>query len=299
MHTAHTAVLLQETVEMLALRRGDRVVDATVGGGNLLKKLCDTYGASISLVGIDADEAALLRARELLKHSSCRFVLQRANFSELELILDSIGYRSIERIAFDLGLSSDQLENSERGFSFRKEEPLIMTFSSEPDSEGVTAYDIVNTWDEDVLQSIVSGYGEERYSRRISKAIVEERANHPIKSTTDLVSVIERAVPASYRHGRIHPATRTFQALRIAVNDELTALEKALDASLERLTPGGRIAVISFHSLEDRIVKRFFRRAEDEGYAQRITKKPIYPTEEEVNTNPRARSSKLRVLEKK
>lgn len=295
--TVHRPVLLYETIEALAVRHGSRVVDATFGGGGLSRALCERYGAGIALVGIDADAGAIRRGEEAFENSSCRIQFFTSNFSDLETMLDRAGYVSVEGIAFDLGLSSDQLERSGRGFSFRRDEPLTMTFA-EDDAGGITAEEIVNGWSEAALRSILAAYGEERFAGRISRSIVESREHRTIVSTRDLVEVIEQAVPQGYRQRRIHPATKTFQALRMAVNDEVTALERGLQGAFRRLSAGGRLAVIAFHSLEDRIVKSYFREWERNEAGRRITKKPIRPSREEELENPRSRSAKLRVMEK-
>ena len=208
----------------------------------------------------------------------------------------------VDGIIFDLGLSSDQLENSGRGFSFMKDEPLLMQMKNSgkenPSLEDTTAKEVVNTWEEKSLADIIYGYGEERYSRRIAKAIVEARKSGEIKTTFDLVKIIESAVPAVYKRGRLHYATRTFQALRIAVNDELGVLKEGLEKGFNALKKGGRMSVISFHSLEDRITKKFFKELEKEKKAKLINKKPILAGDEELKNNPRSRSAKLRILEK-
>ena len=198
----------------------------------------------------------------------------------------------------DLGLSSDQFETSGRGFTFKNDEPLLMTFKKNPDQGDLTAYQIVNTWEEENIADVIYGYGEEKYSRRIAKAIVNYREKKAIEKTSELVEIISNSVPVFYKRGRIHPATRTFQALRIAVNDELNTLKRGLERGFARLASGGRIAVISFHSLEDRIVKNFNKEKEELEQARIITKKPIVPSEDEVRENPRSRSAKLRILEK-
>ncbi|MEK7104808.1 MAG: 16S rRNA (cytosine(1402)-N(4))-methyltransferase RsmH, partial [Patescibacteria group bacterium] len=211
----------------------------------------------------------------------------------------------ISAIIFDLGLSSDQLENSGRGFSFMKDEPLLMTMKENPLPEDLTAIDIVNTWGEKSLADIIYGYGEEKFSRRIARGIVEARVKNKIETTWDLIKVIENNVPIAYRKGhakgrarRLHCATKTFQALRIAVNDELGALQTGLEKGFKVLNRGGRMAVISFHSLEDRIVKRFYKEKQKKGEVILINKKPIIPKKEEIKNNPRSRSAKLRILEK-
>jgi 16S rRNA (cytosine1402-N4)-methyltransferase len=196
----------------------------------------------------------------------------------------------------DLGVSSPHLDSSGRGFSFRKDEPLQMTMEKNVSEDKFTAYDLVNGWAEENIANVIYAYGEERYSRRIARAIIAAREIAPIKTTFELVAVIEGAVPGVYRKGKIHPATRSFQGIRIAVNDELGSLKKGLRDAIELLKPGGRIAVISFHSLEDRIAKFAMKEWEKDGKGKSLTKKPIVPTDDEMAKNPRSRSSKLRVF---
>ncbi len=294
----HIPVLLNESIEGLDVGKGGIILDATLGGGGYSEQLCLLFGDSITILGIDADRDAVDRSIKRLEGRGCKFKFQVGNFSNIKNILDSLGYFEIDGVLFDLGLSSYQLESSGRGFSFQKDEPLLMTFKSDKNNDDLTAEEIVNTWSEDSLFSIISSYGEEKYARRISKAIVSQRSQDPIKTTFELAELIKESVPKGYDKGRIHPATRTFQALRIAVNDEMNALEKGIRESFEYLNPEGRIAVVSFHSLEDRVVKNIFREFENKGLAQRINKKPIIPSPEEISSNRRARSSKLRIIEK-
>ncbi len=294
----HISVLLHEAITGLQIHKGDTFVDATLGGGGHSALVCETFGKEVRIIGIDADKDAIVRSEERLA-GKCNFHTACTNFSNLASVLDSLQVTSIQRLLFDLGLSSFQLEESGRGFSFKQDEPLLMTMRKESKEDEVTAYDVVNSWKEENLADIIYGYGEERYSRRIAKAIVEARETKPIETTTLLAEIISRAVPGSYRHGKLHPATKTFQAIRIAVNDELRSIEKAVADGFARLSPNGRIAVISFHSLEDRIIKNFFRQKVADGLARAITKKPIIPSDEEVSRNPRSRSAKLRILEKK
>ena len=204
--------------------------------------------------------------------------------------------REIDGIVMDLGMSSNQLERSGRGFSFKRDELLLMTFKHDPDETDLTAREIVNEWDEESLADIIFGYGEEQFSRRIAHAIVVAREEKLIATTKDLVSIVEGVVPKWYRFRRIHPATKTFQALRIAVNDEIESLREGLAKGVRHLRSGGQIAVISFHSIEDRVVKVFFAESAREGLGSVVTKKPITPTREETAVNPRARSAKLRIF---
>lgn len=308
----HIPVLLQPSLDSLALKPGDVFLDATLGGGGHSEAVVRKFGAKVKIIGIDLDQARIDEAREKFapEKTNADFTAVQGNFRNLDIILNKLGVQTVDKILFDLGVSSMQLDESGRGFTFRKNEPLGMTLavSAEPQSSSsggqkqFTARDIVNDWEESHLVDIIRGFGEERYAGRIANAIVEARNSGPIETTFDLLGIIERAVPASYRHGRIHPATRTFQAIRIAVNDELGALQEGLRKGFDRLSLKGRIAVISFHSLEDRIVKQFFNALVKEGRAgwgNGISKKIITPSEEEQTHNPRSRSGKLRVIEKR
>ncbi|KKS23320.1 MAG: Ribosomal RNA small subunit methyltransferase H [Candidatus Nomurabacteria bacterium GW2011_GWC2_41_8] len=301
----HKTVLLNETIDgLLAPQKAGNenlvIVDATFGGGGHSLEICKRC-PSVKIIALDQDKSVFEKAKD--KFKGCDIVFINKNFRDLDIKMDSV-----DGIIFDLGLSSDQLENSGRGFSFMKDEPLLMTMKEparrslgaggNPSEYFVTADDVVNTWGEENLADIIYGYGEERYSRRIAKGIVDARHKRKIKSTFDLVQIIREAAPAGYRRGRIHFATRTFQALRIAVNDELGVLKTGLEKGFDALKTGGRMSVISFHSLEDRIVKKFFREKKDGGEAFLINKKPVLVSEEELKNNPRARSAKLRILEK-
>lgn len=292
MSSVHRPVLLQEVLEYLHIHEGNIVLDATLGGGGHSKHMAAAAGATGTLIGFDADSAAIARAQAALQEAPGTVVLVHSNFKQVASVLDQKGITGINAALFDLGYSSDQLQSG-RGFTFLKDEPLNMTLSNDP--EAVTAFDAVNTWSEQSIADILYGWGEERYARRIAKEIVRTRAQAPIATTFQLVAAIERAVPKAYTRGKIHPATKTFQALRIAVNDEIQTIATALQDVLPHMAPNGRIAVISFHSIEDRVIKNTFRQWEKEGKAQRVTKKPILPSAQEVADNPRARSAKLRV----
>jgi 16S rRNA (cytosine1402-N4)-methyltransferase len=303
----HASVLLQESIEGLDIRAGDVFLDCTLGGGGHSLEVCKRFGKSVKMVGLDADSVAIARSAKRLTECGCEIDAVCANFRNLDSALDGLGIGNVDKILMDLGLSSNQFEESARGFSFKKDEPhpdgsrgesLLMTFEADPAEGMLTAQTIVNLWDEENIATVIRAYGDERYAKRIARAIAEERKIHEIRTTSDLVRVILSATPARYHHGKIHPATRTFQALRMTVNDELGALTEGLSKAFERLSAGGRIAVISFHSGEDRIVKNFFREEAKGGRATALTKKPIVPSEEEVKANPRARSAKLRIAEK-
>jgi len=288
----HKTVLLKETIEGLNLGQKSLVLDCTFGGGGHSKEILLRY-PNIKVIAIDQDNTAWEKAKEKFKGLEDRITFINRNFKDM----DSGG---VDAVIFDLGLSSDQLEFSGRGFSFMKNEMLLMTMKENPGPEDLTASDVVNTWSEKSLADIIYGYGEERFSRRIARGIAEARKKAKIENTFDLVKIIEDAVPTAYKRRKLpkklHVATRTFQALRIAVNDELGALQMGLEKGFKALKAGGRMSVISFHSLEDRIAKRFYKKMEKEGKAILINKKPIIATKEEIKNNPRARSAKLRIL---
>lgn len=297
MEQRHETVLLIEAIEELGVVPGDVVVDATFGAGGHFAKLAEALSGRGTLIGIDADENSFVRAQELIqkvRDSGVTVHLVNDNFRNLARILDTLGIEKADRILFDLGWNSFQLSEG-RGFSFRVDEPLLMTYG-DPETH-TTARDLVNSLKEQELADLMYTYGEERFSRSIARAIVETRKKAKIETTEDLVNIINEATPAWYHHRKIHPATKTFQALRIATNDELGALRDALSASMSRLSHGGRIAVISFHSIEDRIVKSTFKDGAHSGTGSVRTKKPIVPGSNELVGNPRARSAKLRVFE--
>jgi 16S rRNA (cytosine1402-N4)-methyltransferase len=294
----HRSVLLKQAIEGLNIQPGDMVVDGTLGNGGHTRAIGEKFGNTITLIGIDLDKDAIDRSKERLKDLSLDITYVLGSFRDIDTHLTKLGISQVNKVLLDIGLSSNQLEESGRGFAFRQDEPLKMTFKKELGEEEYDAYDIVNTWDEDSLRTIIRSYGEERFAGRIAKGIVRTRELSPIETTTDLVNVILASTPRFYHHGKIHPATRTFQALRITVNDELYALEEGLEKSFQALASKGRLAIISFHSLEDRIVKEHFKSLETSKQGVRITKKPITPNEEEVYENPRSRSAKLRIIEK-
>lgn len=294
----HVTVLLHEAIEQLGIQPRDTVVDATLGGGGHARAIAEALGKGGMLIGMDLDQGAIERTHIVLKDfSKPKIHLVTANFRNLSSELAKLGVSKIDKALFDLGWSGYQLEAG-RGFSFLKDEPLGMTYSASPGATTLTAFTIVNEWGEESIADIIFGWGEERYSRRIAKRIVERRAKSPIRTSLELAEIIRGSVPPAYRHGRIHPATRTFQALRIAVNDELGALKEGLTAAWKNLSEGGRIAVITFHSIEDREVKNLFVLWEKAGEGKRITRSPIRPGDEELAANPRSRSAKLRVIEK-
>lgn len=293
----HKSVLLHEAIEGLGLRPESVVLDGTFGGGGHSREICERYHG-IRIIAIDEDRGAWDRAREKFSGGKCKISFHTSNFRDIDEVLKKESVEKVNGVLLDLGLSSDQLEHSGRGFSFMKDEPLHMTMKENPSQEDLTAKDIVNTWSEENLADIIYGYGEERFARKIARGISEARKKKPIETTFDLVKVIEDSVPGSYRRGKIHPATRTFQAIRMAVNDELRTLTTGLQKGFAALGVGGKLAVISFHSLEDRAVKQFFKAKEAEGEGKILHKKPITAGPEEIAENPRARSAKLRILEK-
>ena len=293
----HKSVLLQETIDGLDIKEGDTVVDATLNGGGHTSEVLKRFGDKVSVLGIDADQSAIERAEKKIGKRD-NFVALCDNFRNLDRALASVNGDKAEKFIFDLGLSSDQLQSSGRGFSFQKDEPLLMTFSSENESDALTAGQVVNDWSKETIEAILKGYGEESFAKQIARAITEYRREKKIETTKDLVEIIRKATPFWYQKRKTHPATKTFQALRIATNDEVSALEEGLAKSFARLKEGGRIAVISFHSIEDRTVKIFFKERAKAGEAKIVTKKPITPRREEVLENPRARSAKLRIIEK-
>jgi 16S rRNA (cytosine1402-N4)-methyltransferase len=280
----HIPVLSQEVLEGLAIQPGGLYLDATVGGGGHSRLILQADD-SVKLVAVDQDESAIAAARANLSEFGDRITFWQGNFSTF----DPQG-KQFDGVLADLGVSSAQFDIPERGFSFRHEAPLDMRMDQ---SQELTAADIVNHWDETDLANLIYNYGEERLSRRIARKILEQR---PFQTTTELAEAISYCVPRKYRYGRIHPATRTFQALRIAVNQELDVLETLLQKAPGWLAPGGRLVIISFHSLEDRMVKHSLK---ENPALKVVTKKPITAVEQEVEQNPRSRSAKLRVAEKK
>ncbi len=290
---AHVPVLAREVLAYLQPRPGGRYIDATVGAGGHAALILEASAPGGRLLGIDVDPAALELARRRLAPFGERAILVCARFSTLYAVAQAHGFVGVDGVLMDLGVSSMQLEDPMRGFSFQRTGPLDMRMSPEGP---VTAAQLVNTLGEQELADLIWRYGEERLARRIARAIVARRRVRPFETTTDLADVIAAVVP---RRGGLHPATRTFQALRIAVNRELEELEAALPQAVRLLRPGGRLVVISFHSLEDRIVKQFFRAASTGAHPllRVLTRKPVVPAQDEVRRNPRSRSAKMRVAE--
>ncbi len=295
--SAHVPVLTREVLEWAALSESMTVVDGTLGGAGHARLFLQQLGPAGRLIGLDRDPSAIERARagladELLdSRTSSRAILFCSSYRDLPDVLSQLGLKQVDRIFLDLGLSSDQLACGDRGFSFKTGGPLDLRFDP---TSGISASDLLAKIGEQPLANLIYEYGEERFSRRIAKAIVERRRSDPIATAEQLYDLIHRVVPGRI-HGRVDSATRTFQALRIAVNEELEHLQRALQELPRYLTPGGRFLAISFHSLEDRLVKNAFR---DHPLLNRLTKKPIGPSERESHENPRSRSAKLRVAER-
>ncbi len=291
----HQSVLAKEVVESLRLEPGDVIVDATVGGGGHAAEILRRIVPGGKLIGIDADPHALEIAARMLRDFGNEVILRHANFRCLDSVLKDVKVSAISGIVFDLGVSSYQLEDASRGFGIKTDSRLDMRM--DPHNR-MSAFDVVNRAGEKDLADILYRYGEERFSRRIARAVVYARARKPIDTTKELARIVARSIPGRCRPRAIHPATRTFQALRIYVNDELGALEEGLGKAIEHLEGGARISVISFHSLEDRIVKQAFKGFSNDKLMTIVTKKPITPRDEEISSNPRARSAKLRVAER-
>ena len=289
---------MDEVIEGLKLVPSDVVVDATVNGGGhafeISKRLSDTG----VFIGIDLDKTALEISSQKLKEAECQVELIHNSFKNIDEVLKELELDGFDKILFDLGWSSNQFERAERGFSFQLDGPILMTLADDPSSVPFTAYDIINSWEESHIIDVLEGYGEESYAWHIVQAIMKERDIQPIVSTVQLAEIIKESVPPKYRNGRIHPATKTFQALRIAVNNEMEVLKVGLEKSFELLNKGGRMLVISFHSIEDRIVKNFFKDLHKQGLVKVLTKRPITASQEELSENRRSRSAKLRIIQK-
>jgi len=305
MEAKHDSIMMQEVLEALAIKPSDTVVDATLGGAGHFAKMLAQLGEGGVIIGIDADADAVERGREAYAQDRRpeRPVahLVNDNFRNLAHVLERLGIGSIDAVLFDLGWSGYQIA-SPRGFSFQQDEPLLMTYGDGGPSTGLgaseTAADIVNTSSEEDLADLIYTYGEEHFARGIAKAIVAARSKERILTTGALVQAILAGTPRWYHERKTHVATKTFQALRIAVNDEIGSAREGLDSALALLAPGGRLAVITFHSIEDRIVKGILRDATRNGLGELSPKKPIVPTRAEVVANRRARSAKLRVFER-
>lgn len=306
----HKSVLLRETIDSLNIREGGIYVDGTLGGGGHASEVCRRLGEGGRLIGIDQDADAIAAATERLKEFGPKVTIVRSNYENIAAILDSLEIDLVDGIYLDLGVSSYQLDTAERGFTYREDAPLDMRMDQRNPE---TAADIVNTYSESDLYRIIRDYGEDRFAKNIAKHIVRTREEHLIATTGELTEIIKAAIPAKIRATGGHPAKQTFQAIRIELNRELEVLGQSIDTMIDRLKPGGRLSIITFHSLEDRIVKTRFKHNENpctcppdfpvcvcgkKSKGRVVTRKPIVPTGEEIEENKRAKSSKLRVFER-
>ena len=311
MEFKHTSVLFEECIQGLAIKQEGIYVDGTLGGGGHSSGICEKLTENGTLIGIDRDRDALEAAEKRLAPYKCRKYFVQSNYSDIKDVLGELAIEKIDGALLDLGVSSFQLDNPERGFSYMQDAPLDMRMSQDDD---FTAYDVVNRYEGKELTEIIRKYGEERWASRIAEFIVKARKKQPIETTGELVDIIKAAIPAAARRDGPHPAKRTFQAIRIEVNDELGQLERAVDEFCDVLAPGGRLCIITFHSLEDRIVKEIINKRINPctcpkefpvcvcgkvGDIQKRSGKPILPSARELEENPRARSAKLRIAEKK
>ena len=307
----HVPVLYHECLDNLNIKPNGIYADGTLGGGGHSLGIGERLEAGGTLIGIDRDEDAIAAAGRRLKDLECTVHLVHSDYADIRKVLDDLGIDGIDGALLDIGVSSYQLDNSERGFSYMQDAPLDMRMDQD---QSFSAADVVNTYSEKELAEIIKKYGEERWASRISKFIIGARKEGPIETTGQLVDIIKAAIPASARREGPHPAKRTFQAIRIEVNSELEQLKTAIDEYCDVLKPGGRLCIITFHSLEDRIVKEAFKKRLDPcicpkefpvctcgrvSDVKKVTGKPIIPGEDELGTNPRSRSAKLRVIEKK
>ena len=295
----HIPVLLQETIELLSPQSGDTVLDCTFNRAGHSVELAKKIGKQGTLIGFDLDHVALQEGEEILKKVLAKdlpkIILCETNFRNVVPVLKEKDVVAVDALLADLGLSSQELDVSGRGFSFQKDEPLRMTLSSREDAL-ITADTVVNEWGQETLVNIFRAFGDESYAGRIARHIVEAREQKRIKTTKELADIIYHAVPVAYKRGKIHPATKTFQAIRMAVNDEIGALHELLESLPKVVAKGGRAGFISFHSGEDRLVKNYFRDHKEEWEV--VTKKPVTPSLKEQKENPRSRSAKLRVYKK-
>lgn len=311
MEFKHVSVLLEETVEHLNIKADGIYVDGTLGGAGHAYQICKRLGAGGRLIGIDQDGEAIRTSAERLKEFGDKVTIVKSNYVNMKQILQDLGIQRVDGIVLDLGVSSYQLDNADRGFSYMEDAPLDMRMDRE---QGTSAKEIVNTYPESELFRIIKEYGEERFAKSIARNIVKARSEKEIETTLELVDIIRRSMPAKARNGKGHPAKRTFQAIRIECNRELEVLRETLDDMVDLLSDHGRICIITFHSLEDRMVKSNFRKNENPctcppdfpvcvcgniSKGKVITRKPILPSEEEREGNPRSKSAKLRVFERR
>ncbi|MDP8265998.1 MAG: 16S rRNA (cytosine(1402)-N(4))-methyltransferase RsmH [Candidatus Aceula meridiana] len=292
---SHTSVMMNEVLENLHLKKGDCVLDCTLGLGGHARQIAKKIGSHGLLIGIDRDEDSLMLAKENLEEFSGRCAFIQKDFRHLDDVLDDLGIKQVDGVVLDLGVSSYQLETAERGFSIKADGPLDMRMDRK---SYISAYDLINSLSFNEISSILKNFGEERFHERIADQLVRQRIKHPIESTEELKSIILKAIPGRHQQYKIHPATRTFQAFRIAVNRELEALDIALNKAVRYLKKDGYICSIAFHSLEDRIIKEKFRYFAKENIVEIVTKKPLRPTDQETHENIRARSARLRVAKR-
>lgn len=293
--TIHKAVMTEEAMDALKPHPGGIYIDATLGGGTHSAELLGRSGPDGRVMSLDVDPVALARARERSKEYGGRWKIVESNFRDIAVAAKENGFDQADGVLIDLGLSSDELVDPSKGLSFQVPGPLDMRLGPRANESGLTAAEIVNGWRQDEIEKILREYGEEKMARKIAEAMVKRRKTQRITTTVDLAEIIISAVPRYYDRGRIHPATRSFQALRIAVNDEMGALKSALEGAMSILKPDGVLCVISFHSLEDRIAKNFVRGNPE---LEALTKKPLAPSAQEIKENPRSRSAKLRAAKK-
>ena len=309
MELKHVSVLYEETLELLNLREGGIYVDGTMGGAGHSLGICEAIGKEGTFIGIDRDDFVFDRAEKRLENTECTKIFVKDNFHNIKNILAENEIDGIDGMLLDLGVSSFQIDDANRGFSFRNDAALDMRMDK---SSPLDAKTVVNTYSREELRDIIRKFGEEKFAANIAKHIVAEREKKEIETTSELVSIIKQAIPKKFHQGK-HPAKKTFQAIRIEVNDEIDSLERALEDIIDCLNPGGRLAVITFHSLEDRITKNVFKESAkgctcpkefpvcvcgNVPKVKQVTRKPVLPTEEEIEANPRSRSAKLRVIEK-
>lgn len=313
MKYTHEPVMINEVIEHFNPLPRQYFIDCTLGGAGYTTKIAKKIGKNGKVLSIDLDEIAIKNAKQITKKNNLNnIILVKDNFSNLKKIVEKKFNKNkkFNGIVFDLGLSSAQLDDKKRGFSFKKDSSLNMSFGSKKNNYTNTTEKIINNWNENDLTQIIKDFGEERFAKKISKEIIRSRKENLIKTTNQLVKIINKAIPSKFHHGKIHPATRTFQALRIATNRELDSLEKALPQALDLLKKQGKIIIISYHSLEDRIVKKFFQNQSKKCICENIlpicecnhkpkikilTRKPLTPTKDEISKNTRARSAKMRI----